>query len=465
MKKIAIIGGGISGLVAAYTLQEQSKIPVEISLFEASPRLGGVIETESRGEFILENGPDCFLSKNSQALDLIRRLGLEKELITTREAFRRSFIYLDKKLLPIPEGFYLMAPQKWSTLLSMPHLNLFGKLRASLEFFLPKRQKEEDESIAHFISRRLGKQVFERLGQPMVGGIYGGDPFKLSIQATLPQFPKMEKEYGSILRGLSHQKGKAEESASGPRYSLFLSFRGGMEQLTRQLVKSLDKVKVFTACKIDSLQFQNGIWSLGTEGGRRFEADAVLSAAPAYRTAEWVENFSPELSQALRLIPFESMATVNLIYKRSEIPDFFKGVGFVIPKIEKTGICACTYVNHKFEGRSPEEYALLRAFVGGALYQEYFKWDDKALEEMVEHQLRDILGLKNPPLQKQVRRYARSMPQYEIGHFQKVTAIRQRLQNHPGLFVTGNSYDGIGIPDCMVQSQIQAGHVLTFLAK
>ena len=465
MKKIAIIGGGISGLSAAYFLQEN--IPdTEISLFEEKPRLGGVIETQTRHGFLLEAGPDCFLSKKPAARDLCKQIGLSNELIPTREGFRRSFIYLKGKLQQVPAGFYLMAPGKISTLMALPHLSVLGKLRAACDLLAgPGRglaPLEADESVASFIRRRFGREVFERIGQPMIGGIYGGDPEKLSLRATLPQFLEMEQKYGSVIRGLRREQNEAHETASGPRYSLFLSMKEGMEQMIRGLRQELTRVKFFTACGIKSVWHQSGAWHLLAEDGRAFKADALLIALPACAAAKLIRGFAAKLSETLDSIPYESVATVNLVYKKKDIPETFKGLGFVAPKIEKTRLSACTYSSLKFEGRVPEDHALLRAFVGGALYRGEFLLDDQAMEEMVRGELKKILGLDSRPLVVSIRRYPNAMPQYEVGHLEKVAAIRRQLQDTPGLFLTGNAYDGIGIPDCIEQAENQAKKILAY---
>ena len=475
MKRIAIIGGGISGLAAAYFLQEKAGSSLEISLFEEKPRLGGVIETEIRDGVVLEGGPDCFLSEKPAACDLCKSVGLSNDLISTRENHRRSFIYLKKKLIPVPAGFYLMAPRRLSPLMRTPLLSWRGKWRAAMDLLIPQKVPGSsetlrnlvpsgvDESIASFIRRRLGREVFERIGQPMVGGIYGGDPEKLSLQATLPQFKEMEQRYGSVIRGLKHEQNEAHESASGPRYSLFLSMRQGMEQMVRGLVKELTGVKIYTACPVKWIQPVEGKWELYTEDGRSFDFDAVLFAVPAYAAAKILRSLSTALADELDSITYESMATVNLLYRKSDIPESFQGIGFVVPQIEKSHLAACTYSSLKFEGRSPEDYALLRVFVGGALYPESFRLDDRAMEQMVKEELEGIVGIKARPLLVSIRRFPQSMPQYHVGHLEKVASIRALASDSPGLFLTGNAFEGIGIPDCIQQAEARAQEILAWL--
>jgi protoporphyrinogen/coproporphyrinogen III oxidase len=463
MKRVAIIGGGISGLAAAFALQEKAGRDLEISLFEEKARLGGVIETEIKNGVILEGGPDCFLSKKPWVRDLCRRAGLSADLISTQETHLRSFIFRSGKMHPVPEGFYLMAPRTLSVLFKTSLLSFFGKLRTALDLLLPSNGQKE-ESIAAFIRRRLGREAFENIGQPMVGGIYGGDPDKLSLQATLPQFKEMELKYGSVIRGLKYEQDKEHEKASGPRYSLFLSLKQGMEQLVAAISKKLSRVKIYSACAVKEIRPVNQNWELYTQDGRAFVFDAVLFAVPAYAAAKTVRNFSIPLADALESIPYESMATVNLLYKKSDIPPSFQGMGFVVPKIENSRISACTYSSHKFEGRAPEDFALLRVFVGGALYRESFQLDDRAMEEMVKEELERIAGITTRPQFISIRRYPLSMPQYLLGHAEKVGSIRALAKEYPRLFFTGNAFEGIGIPDCVQQAEQRAAEMLAALA-
>lgn len=468
MKKIAIIGGGISGLAAAYFLQQKSK-QFEISLFEEKSRVGGVIETESRDGMVLESGPDCFLAKKTAVQDLCTQIGLSGELIPTREAYRRSFIYFKKKMHPVPQGFYLIAPEKFSTLISMPLLSPFGKIRAAMDLVIPKGTRYHsgddnvDESVASFIKRRLGREVYQRIGQPMVGGIYGGDPETLSVQAALPQFVEMEEKHGSILRALRRQPNKTGESASGPRYGLFLTLRQGMEQLVRRLVLELNRVKIYTACPVSELRRQNSKWLIQTKDGREFEADAVLAAVPSPVAAAMIRDTAADLAKDLAGISYESMATVNLIYRKSDIKNLIPGAGFVIPKIEKTFLTACSISSQKFEGRVPEDHVLVRAFAGGALYPDSYECDDRTLQEETHQEIARILDLNVRPILTSIKRFPSSMPQYEVGHKNRIAEIRRKLNSYPGLFLTGNAYEGIGIPDCIEQAQKQVATALDFL--
>lgn len=463
-KRIAIIGGGISGLASAYFLQQAAGEKAEILLFESKSRLGGVIETEiTRDGFILEGGPDCFLSKKPGILEFCKKLGLDLELIPTRESCRRSAIYLNGKLITVPQGFYLTAPARLSTLALTSLLSVFGKLRAALDLFIPARQNSSEESIAQFLRRRLGREVFEKIGQPMIGGIYGGDPEKISLRATLPQFEEMEKKFGSIIRGIRHLKEESTEQASGPRYNLFFSFRQGMEQLVRALVLELNKVKIYTACKITSLKRARTCWELETEEGRFFEADIVLIALPAFAAAGLTNSFAPALSEKLSAIPYESMATVSLLYRKSDIGSEFKGMGFVVPKKENLPFSACTFSSYKFEGRTPEDHVLLRAFVGGALYHKEWELDDTSLEQAIHQDLARILKIAARPQKVSIRRLPKSMPQYWIGHQARVSAIYQELKTYPGLYLTGNAYEGVGIPDCIEHARQSANSILSVL--
>lgn len=495
-KKVVIIGGGISGLATAYRLSElarQGSLPLEITLLEARPRLGGAIETTSRDGFLLEGGPDSFISEKPAALELSRHLGIGGEVIGTNEKFRRSFIYKKEKLVRVPEGFYLIAPSQVGAFLRTPLLGWGTKLRMGCELFIPGR-RGGDESVANFVRRRFGEAVLREVAQPMIGGIYTADPEHLSLEATMPQFLEMERHYGSVIRGLFARKaarsgspftkggfrgifgnlplplfskaGKCKDAltkhASGPRYSLFLSFREGMEQLTRTLVSRSPEVRFKMSSCVTALRHRDG-WEAETEQGEALRAEAVCLAIPATHASRLLAHAAPELSRDLAAVPYESVATVNLAYRREDIPHSLGGFGFVVPAFTKRKIVACSFSSVKFEGRAPEGTALLRAFVGGALHREVYAQDDPELVLTVTEELRHYLGIEARPLFTAVSRYPESMPQYQVGHLSRVAAIRSHLEGFPGLCLAGNAYHGIGVPDCVKSAEFAARAMAQYL--
>jgi len=468
-KKVLIIGGGISGLATAYRLSElarQGSFPLEITLLEAKPHLGGVIETRSQEGFLLEGGPDSFISEKPAALELSKRLGIVREVVGTNEKFRRSFIYKNEKLIQVPEGFYLIAPSQIQAFIQTPLLDLATKLRMGCELFIPRRPGGGDESVGSFVRRRFGETTLREVAQPMIGGIYTADPEHLSLEATLPQFLEMERHYGSVIRGLFARKklGKknAAKAASGPRYSLFLSYKNGMEQLTRTIVSKLPEVRFEVSSSVIKIKRSAG-WEVMTQQGDTFDADAVCIALPAPQAARLLAGSASSLSRDLTAIPYESVATVNLAYRRQDIPHSLGGFGFVVPAFTRRKIVACSFSSVKFSGRAPEGMALLRAFVGGALHEEVYALEDDALVRTVIEELRHYLGVEVPPAFTAVSRYPQSMPQYQVGHLSHVASIRSQLAAFPGLYLSGNAYNGIGVPDCVKSAEFAANAIMKYV--
>ncbi len=469
-KKVLILGGGISGLATAYRLSElarQGSFSIEITLLEAKPRLGGVIETSSREGFLLEGGPDSFISEKPAALELSRCLGIAQEVIGTNEKFRRSFIYKNGKLVRVPEGFYLIAPSQAGAFLQTPLLSWATKLRMGCEFFIPKRPGGGDESVGSFVRRRFGETTLREIAQPMIGGIYTADPERLSLEATLPQFLEMERTYGSVIRGLFTRKkmGKknASRAASGPRYSLFLSYKNGMETLTRTIVSNLPEVRFKVSSPVTRIQRSAG-WEVMTQQGDVFKADAVCVALPAQPASRILAESASSLSRDLAAIPYESVATVNLAYRRQDIPHSLAGFGFVVPAFTQKKIVACSFSSVKFDGRAPKGMVLLRAFVGGALHREVYALEDDAMVRTVREELRHYLGVEVSPVFSSIRRYPQSMPQYQVGHLHHVASIRSQLETLPGLYLAGNAYNGIGVPDCVKSAEFAAHSIVKFLS-
>jgi len=457
-KRVVIVGGGISGLAAAHRLVELGVERTQITLLEASGRLGGTLQTEHRDGFLLERGPDSFISEKPEAVALAKRLGLESRLIQTNEQFRRSFIVRNGRLRPVPEGFQLLAPSRMWPFITTDVFSVAGKLRMAAELLLPRRNGNSDESLASFVRRRLGQEALERMAQPMVGGIYTADPETLSLRATLPRFLDMERDHRSLILAMMRQ-GRAQKSGtSGARYSLFLSFDRGMEVLIDALGGVVPNVRLKT--RIEALRFNSRTWRMSTDSGETLEADAVCLAVPAYTAARLLEDVSPELASQLNTIKYASTATINLAYPRTFVKHPLNGFGFVVPFIEKRSLLACTFSNVKFAGRAPDDHVLLRAFAGGALQPEMF--DDPGTR--IEKDLSELLGIKGKPLFTQMAKWERSMPQYEVGHLERVERIESEVKQLRGLALAGNAYRGAGIPDCIRSGETAAETLFNYAA-
>ncbi len=451
-KRVVIVGGGISGLAAAHRLVELGLPQTQITLLEASGRLGGTLETRHRDGFLLERGPDSFISEKPEAVSLAKRLGLESRLIETNEQYRRSFIVRNGRLRPVPEGFQLLAPSRVWPFITTDIFSLSGKLRMAADLVLPRENGKEDESLASFVRRRLGREALERMAQPMVGGIYTADPETLSLRATLPRFLDMERDHRSLILAMMRQGQKA--GTSGARYSLFLSFDRGMEVLVDALADVISNVRLKT--RIKNIGFESGTWLIQSESGLTLEADAVCLAVPAYTAARLLENVNSRLASQLNAIKYASTATINFAYPRAAIKHPLNGFGFVVPYIEKRSLIACTFSNVKFNQRAPDDHVLLRAFAGGALQPEVFALDESELVTRIEADLRELLNIDRSPLFTEVAKWEQSMPQYEVGHLDRVRSIENELAGLSGLTLAGNAYRGAGIPDCIRSGEAAA---------
>lgn len=470
MKRIVIIGGGISGLAAAHRLTElarETERPLKLTLLDGSASLGGIIKTDHRDGFLLERGPDSFISEKPEAIKLARRLGIDARLIQTNEQFRRSFIVRDGRLRKVPDGFQLLAPSRFWPFVTTDIFSLSGKLRMAGDLFLPRANANgsNDESLASFVSRRLGKEALDRMAQPMVGGIYTADPSTLSLRATLPRFLEMERKHRSIILAMLRQRKTSESAASGvsgPRYSLFLSFDDGMQVLTDELERNVTDtgVRIQLNSKVTGLDRaapdRQSDWTITTSDNSEIQADGVCLAIPAYSAATLLEKIDNRLGQQLRAIEYTSTATINFAYRRDDVRHALDGFGFVVPLIEKRSLIACTFSSVKFSGRAPEEHVLLRAFVGGALQPDIFQLDEPEMVARVKSDLEQLLQIQGQPLFVETAKWSQSMPQYHVGHIERVSAIEAKLGSFGTIAVSGNSYRGAGIPDCIRSGEAAA---------
>lgn len=459
-KRAIVVGGGITGLAAAYRLKceaEKREISLDITLLESSNRVGGVIQTEHRDGFIIEHGPDAFISTKPWAKALCEELGIDDKLIGTNPKVRRSFVIRKDKLVPVPEGFYMMAPGSIGPFLKSPIFSLRGKFRIALDLFIPRRNGIDDESVADFVRRRLGTEAFERMAQPMIGGIYTSDAENLSLKSTFPRFLEMEEEYGSIIKALLTQKRKAVQTSrdtSGPRYSLFLSFANGMQTLVDALAGNLSEC-IRLGCSVAMIQKKEDEmgWRVWLDNEEVLETDLLCLALPAPQTSKILSEVSPDLSDKLTNIPYTSSATVNIAFRREDIPHPLNGMGFVVPIKEQLNLIGCSFSSVKFENRAPSNHVLLRAFVSESATN--FKGaanNNTKLKDITSSALIDVsnlLGITNPPIFSIVSQHTQSMAQYQVGHERLVGEIEELAKGFTGLTLAGNAYRGIGIPDCI----------------
>ncbi|HXQ69282.1 MAG TPA: protoporphyrinogen oxidase [Pyrinomonadaceae bacterium] len=464
MRRVVVIGGGISGLAAAHRLAELNQ-SIHVTLIEGSPRLGGTLLTDEREGFLLERGPDSFITEKPEAVALAKRLGIESRLIETNPDHRRSFIVRNGRLRPVPEGFQLLAPSRIWPFLTTDIFSLAGKVRMAGDLVLPRRTTNglSDESLSSFVRRRLGREALERMAQPMVGGIYTADPETLSLRATLPRFLDMERDHRSVvlamLRKARSQKRADQSGTSGARYNLFLSFDRGMEVLVRALEQALSQIEIKLNTRVQSVLRNSSSWTIQLSSGQTLEADAICLAVPAYTAAQLLSSASPALAAQLNQIKYASTATINFAYPRNAIQHPLDGFGFVVPFVEKRSLIACSFSNVKFPGRAPDDHVLLRAFAGGALQPEAFALEESEIVKRVEGDLRELLGITGTPLFTEISKWQNSMPQYEVGHLDRVAAIENLVRDLPGLTLAGNAYRGTGIPDCIRSGETAAEHI------
>jgi oxygen-dependent protoporphyrinogen oxidase len=478
--RIAIIGGGISGLAAAHRLTEL--LPhAELAVFEAADRLGGVIRTIQRDGCLVEQAADSFITKTPWAVDLCTRLGIAEEVLSTNVSKRRAYVVRRGQLLPVPDGFVLMTPRKLWPLLTTRVLSWRGKLRLVTEPLMPERRlipggnsktvEPDDESVAAFATRRLGREAFERLVQPLLVGIYTADPAKLSMAATLPEVWQQHRQFGSLLRagrnqstdtGLQTGQGEATAIAeSGARYGLFVAPKNGMSSIIDALARPLPRGAVRLSSHVSGIgRGEVGDWHLRLPDHtdpQRF--DAVVVAVPTPAAGRILRDYNAELAADLTQIAYAGCAVISSSYRRDQFSNFPVGFGFVVPLVEKRQILAASFASEKFLHRAPDDQVIVRAFVGGALQPQLMELSDNELSALAHCELRDLLKIAGQPLWTDVAKWPGSMPQYYVGHLERVTRIEARVADQPGLALAGNAYHGVGIPQCIHSGELAAERI------
>jgi protoporphyrinogen/coproporphyrinogen III oxidase len=469
--RTAIIGGGIAGLAAAFELEKSraAGASVEYTLFESRERLGGSLASETMDGLVLERGPDSFLTEKPAGAEPCRELGLADQLTPSNDANRKTYIVVKNHLVPLPDGLMFLIPTK---LIPTALSGLFSpatKIRMALELLHPPRPSNEDESVASLVKRHFGAEAVDRLADPLLSGIYGGDSTQLSARTVLPKLVEMETEYGSLTRGMlaAHRQMRARMAAMrnangapqpenrkppGPR-SIFTTLRGGLQQLVDALEASLNSSWVQKSTAVTALEREGTGWRVRSDDSS-YLFDSVIIASPAWAAGTLLATVDTALSDDLAGIPYSSSITVNLVYDEAKLGPLPDGFGFLIPTVEGRAMLACTFVHRKFLGRTPPGKAVLRAFLGGAKNEALLSETDEVLIATVRRELSEILGAKIigihiEPERTQVSRWSRAMAQYAVGHQERMKHINARVAELPGLRLAGNAYDGIGIPDCI----------------
>ncbi len=449
MRRIAIIGGGISGLSAAFYLEQQRRkgAPLEYLLFERTSRLGGSLQTEHADGCLIEAGPDSFLTEKPWAADLCRELGIAGQLIGSNDADRKTYILVKGRLVPIPDGLMFMVPTKILPVVFSSLFSVGTKIRMAQEWFHPPRQAGCDETVAALVERHYGPEMVDRLADPLLSGVYGGEASGLSVRAVLPRFAEMEAKHGSLGRGMLAAR-KRMATSNAPARPLFTSLKDGMQQLVDAIVAQLPREALRNGSTVRALRLDGSSWlvALDDSGGERF--DSVILATPAPVAGALLAPVQAELARELSAIAYSSSVTVTLGYERASLR-LPPGFGFLVPRSESERMLACTFVHNKFPHRAPQDRALIRCFLGGSRDEEILGWPDQQIELAVRTELRDILWLTAKPLFCRIYKWQGAMAQYGVGHLERLERVERMRQQLPGLALAGNGYRGIGVPDCI----------------
>jgi oxygen-dependent protoporphyrinogen oxidase len=459
MNRIAIIGGGISGLSAAFALEEQRRAGlVEYTLFESSPQLGGVVRTEKIHGCIVEAGPDSFISEKPWAAELCRKLGLGDQLIGSNDAHRVTYILVRGRLIPMPDGLMFMVPTKILPTALSPLFSWGAKLRMARELYHPARAAAEDESVAALVERHYGAEMVDRLADPLLSGVYGGAAASLSVRAVLPRFAEMERTSGSLGRAMLAARKKMPQAAKKPAPAIFTSLKDGMQHLIETLVPRLNAASLLVNSAVKFIKKEGTGWIVNA--GEKTEVfDGVILAVPTHAAAQILAKCSPELAAELSAIGYSSSITVGLGYDQNVRQSLPPGFGFLVPRSEGKQLLAATFVHNKFPHRTPEDRALLRCFFAGATAEKIWNFSDDEIIAMVRRELQQIVGVRGTPLFARVYRWKAAMAQYGVGHLERLERIQRLRQQVPGLALAGNGYRGIGVPDCVRGGQEAAKEV------
>jgi len=461
MNRIGIIGGGIAGLSAAYYATKKDP-SAQITVIEASDRWGGKITTDrvafDDGQFIIEGGPDTFLATKPWAVALCKELGLSDRLQGTNPNTKSTYVLHRNKLEPLPDGLAMMIPTNVESILKSRLISWLGKARMGFDFIQPAKAVNGDESLGTFVSRRLGREAYENLIEPLMSGIYAGDGDHLSLASTFPYLRDLEARYGSLARGALKMRQQSSGKAVQGSRSAFLTPTTGLVEIVEALVEHLkSKVELRLNTHVENIS-RPSTFDLRLETGEHVNTDAIILATPAYVGGRLLASFDPELASTLTSIPYASTATISLAYRHSDLLKPLDGYGYVIPRREGRKALAGTWTSTKFPHRAPDGYALIRVFVGRA--GQDIPWDENELLEIAKEEVKLTSGITSEPIVSRVFMWDKAMPQYNLGHPEKLKQIDSALVNHPGLALAGNGYRGIGIPDCIHSGELAVDKIL-----
>lgn len=459
-KHVVIVGGGITGLSAAWRLQQAG---VPYTLIERSDGWGGKVHTETvttdTGEaFVIETGADAFLTRKPWALQLAHELGLHDRIIGVNGDNNRTFVLSGGRLVPIPDGVRLIAPTQLLPFLRSPLFSWRGKLRMLLDWVIPAKTDDADESLADFVTRRVGAEALDKLAEPLLAGIFNAETDRQSILATFPQYRALEREHSSLIRGL--RAAAAKHIATPSAQPAFFSFKGGTREIVDTLVARLNgDLRLNTG--IETITVAPDGYCIRLGDGTMLNAAAIILTTPAKVAAGALQMVAPAAVAPLRSIRYASIGTLSLGYRAADVPHPLDGLGVVIPGSEGRPIDGITFTTTKWNHRAPTGYRVLRVFFGGPNTRATMDMDDTTVIDTVRRELADLLDIEAEPLFVHLSRWHNAYPQYDVGHLDRVAAIEAALP--PGIAVAGSSYRGIGVPDCIHQADRAADLIQTYL--
>ncbi len=462
-------------MATAFALSERAAaagLSIRCTVLDSSPTWGGKIVTHRINDLVTEAGPDSFLSNKPAGLQLVEKLGLTDQLINTNETGKKASVYSGGRLRDLPEGLVVITPGQVGPFLRSGLLSVGGLARMGLDLIMPAKRPDRDESLASFFRRRFGRQAYERMMEPLMAGIYAGDAEQMSLKATFPRFLELEQEHGSVIRGMmtARNAGSAQPTG-GPRRTMFVSLKEGLESLVTALVRRLADQGVIlrSGVTVESLRVRShqlGRWTYDVmlQDGSALSVDSLVLATPAYVSAELLRPLTPIASGLLEMIPYASTATIAMAYPASVIGGAVEGFGFVVPRVERRDLIAATWTSLKWPHRAPSDQLMVRCYVGGVGREKILELDDQALVVRVKAELKQICNVTTEPIYTEVNRWMKAMPQYLLGHLERLEETETALSRYGGLVLTGAAYRGVGIPDCIRDGVVAAERVVRYLA-
>ncbi len=468
-RTVVIVGGGISGLATAYALLERAStagLSLRCTILDAGSSWGGKIVTHRVGEIVTEAGPDSFLSQKPAGLELCTKLGLADELINTNETVKKACVLYKGRMHDLPEGLLSFVPRQLKPFLRSGLLTWSGLVRMGLEIAVPPGPSTGDESLAGFLRRRFGAQAYERVLEPLMAGIYAGDAEQMSLRATFPRFFELEQQHGSVVRGMMDAKKRASPELSEPPRTMFVSLKNGLGDLVTALTQRLAErgVQLQLGKRVEALRVRShelGRWmyDLILQDQSALSAECVVLATPAYVSADLLRPLTPIAGGVLDLIPYASTATIAMVFPLAMMSGI-KGFGFIVPRSEQRDLIAATWTSLKWPHRAPAGQLLVRCYVGGVGREDILQLDDAALTAKVRTELAALCGIRAEPSYTEVNRWWKAMPQYTLGHLDRLGQLDAAVSRYPGLVLTGAGYRGVGIPDCIRDGAAAADRVV-----